>query len=314
MKVVTSGYASLDRIFKLSNAPKVGETSIILNNNNWISSFGGCSPNISYNLAKLGIDTYPIMRVGNDFETTGFKQHLLNGGVHLDYVTEVSDEVTPFCFLFEDDNSEHTTIFYTGSQHSKYYQPLCNEYFYKADYGVITVGDPKENMEFLQACKRHSVPIVFGMRGDHNSFPPQLLKAALNNAAVIFMNRIERSFIEDHLQIESINELYKTGLAEIIVVTQGKNGCEFSTKYNHEFIHVPAIHADVIDTTGSGDAFMSGFIYGLLNKEKTITCARMGALLSSFTIQAKGCTTNSPTIEQFLEAMNTHLIKEVFDV
>lgn len=302
MKVVTSGYASLDRIFQLSNAPKVGETSLILNNNNWISSFGGCSPNIAYNLAKLGIDTYPVMRVGYDFETTGYKQYLTDAGVHLDYVTEISNDVTPFCFLFEDDACEHTTIFYTGAQHPKHYMPLNDEYFTKADFGVITVGDPRENMEFIHACKRHNVPIVFGMRGDHNSFPPELLKEALNSAAIIFMNRMERDFIEKYLELTSINDLYTTGLAKVIVVTQGKYGCKFSTKDQQTFIHVPAICTEVVDTTGSGDAFMSGFIYGLLNQEETLHCAQMGALLSSFTIQAKGCTTNSPSLKQLLSA------------
>ena len=303
MKVVTSGYASLDRIFQLSNAPKVGETSLILNNNNWISSFGGCSPNIAYNLAMLGVDSYPVMRVGNDFECTGYKEYLANGGVNLKYVSEIINDVTPFCFLFEDDACEHTTIFYTGAQHSKYYQPIKQEYFSNTSFGVVTVGDPKENMEFIHACKQHHVPIVFGMRGDHNSFPPELLIEALNSSDIIFMNSMERSFIEKDLKLSSINDLYETGNAKIIVVTQGRYGCQFSTRQEREFVHVPAIKTPVVDTTGSGDAFMSGFIYGLLHKEKTLMCAQMGALLSSFTIQAKGCTTNSPNLEQFLEAL-----------
>lgn len=303
MKVVTSGYASLDRIFQLSNAPKVGETSLILNDNNWISSFGGCSPNIAYNLARLGVDAYPVMRVGNDFECTGYKQYLTDGGVHLDYVSEIKNDVTPFCFLFEDDCCEHTTIFYTGAQHSKYYQSIKDEYFDHALFGVITVGDPQENMEFLQACKQHDVPIVFGMRGDQNSFPPELLTEALNSSSVIFMNRMEQDFIEKYLKLSSINDLYNTSNAQIIVVTQGRHGCQFSTKQQQEFVHVPAIRTEVVDTTGSGDAFMSGFIYGLLNKKETLMCAQMGALLSSFTIQAQGCTTNSPNLEQFSEAL-----------
>lgn len=303
MKVVTSGYASLDRIFQLSNAPKVGETSLILNDNNWMSSFGGCSPNIAYNLSKLGIDAYPVMRVGNDFDSSGYKKYLTNGGVCLDYVSEIKNDVTPFCFLFEDDACEHTTIFYSGAQHSKYYQPIKEEYFHNASYGVVTVGDPKENMEFIDACRQSNVPIAFGMRGDHNSFPSELLVKALNSSEVIFMNRIERDFIEKQLNLLSINDLYKTGRAQIIVVTLGKDGCQFSTKQEHEFVHVPAINTPVVDTTGSGDAFISGFIYGLLNKKDTLLCAQMGSLLSSFTIQAQGCTTNSPNLEQFLEAL-----------
>ena len=311
MKVITSGYASLDRIFKLSNSLKLGETSLILNDDNWTPLFGGCSPNIAYNLAKLGVKTYPIMRVGNDFESSGYRDYLLSSGLSLDYVSKIDCDVTPFCFLFEDSTREHTTVFYTGSQHPKHYSPIDEKCFKGATYGVITVGDPKENMEFLQLCKKHNVKIAFGMRKDLNSFPDELLKAALSESTVLFMNSIECDFIEKHFNLNSINDLYKNSKAEIIVVTQGKGGSRFSTKDKQEFVHVPAICTNVVDSAGAGDAFMSGFIYGLLNNENVLRCAQMGTLLSSLVIQAKGCTTNTPNVADFLKQLEKYFTRGI---
>ena len=71
--VLTSGYVSLDHIIKVLTPVKKGCTSIIANADHNRIQYGGCSVNIAAALSMLGINTLPLIRVGEDFEQSGFK-------------------------------------------------------------------------------------------------------------------------------------------------------------------------------------------------------------------------------------------------
>ena len=92
--VLTSGYVSLDRIIKVDSPLRVGFTSLVQNSDNAQVYYGGCSTNIAYLLARLGLETLPIVRFGQDYEENGFVEFLRQGGVCLDAV-ELCPETTP---------------------------------------------------------------------------------------------------------------------------------------------------------------------------------------------------------------------------
>lgn len=57
------------------------------------------------------------------------------------------------------------------------------------------------------------------------------------------------------------------------------------------------------DTTGAGDAFACGFLYGLLSKKTIDECARLGVLLSGFCISEIGARTGLPTLSTLEESL-----------
>lgn len=300
MKIILSGYTSMDRIIKVSAAPTVGQTSIILNKDNTDVFFGGCAPNIAYNLSRLGVDAFPVMRVGRDFASTGYQQFLRQGKVRLDYVTEVADAVTAFCYLLEDPQKEHTTVFYPGAQAAEYFEAPPDDLFKGADYGVLTVGAYEDNKAFVEGCKKHGVPLVFGMRWDRLAFPGAFLTEVLTTAQLVFMNELECALTCKHMGIGEIEGLFPLGQAQTIVVTQGARGSTVYTRGGGTS-RVPVCPCRVVDTTGSGDAYISGFLFGLSEQQTPATCGALGAVLSSFVIEAAGCCTNAPDKQALYE-------------
>ena len=95
---------------------------------------------------------------------------------------------------------------------------------------------------------------------------------------------------------------------EIIVTTLGKDG---SLCYIREGDIIRQgkdrnlQSGSCVDATGSGDAYMAGFIYGYLKGYKAEECCRLGGTLSYFILQSEGCCTNAPTEEQLLEKAKT---------
>ncbi len=74
---------------------------------------------------------------------------------------------------------------------------------------------------------------------------------------------------------------------EFAAITVGAEGCVIVTP--DELIRVPAVPVDrVIDTTGAGDLFASGFLYGLTAGEDLATCGRLGSIAAAEVISHVG--------------------------
>ena len=78
--------------------------------------FGGCSVNISVLLAKLGVEAMALLRVGNDYSSTGFKEFLEKSNVNTSAVQVVENDRTSNCYLIQSVEGNHITLFYPGAQ------------------------------------------------------------------------------------------------------------------------------------------------------------------------------------------------------
>lgn len=299
--VLTSGYVSMDHMLKIQTPARVGYTSIITNRTNTKINYGGCGVNIACDLSRLGMSAMPMIRVGDDYEEIGFRAFLEENGIRTDAVTRVPGELTSVCYLVQDTEGQHITLFYPGAMDGKYAEPLDDRWFQEARIGVVTVGARCDNEEFLRRCKKNGLPLVFSMKGDMDAFPKDFLHELLHYCTLIFTNETERAEIE-HLFGKKITDLLTDGNAEIVVTTLGKDGsvCYVKNGETVEEIFVPICKCGgniVVDTTGSGDAFVAGFLYGYLNGKSARECAMSGTVLSSYVIEKEGCCTNAPTLE-----------------
>lgn len=299
--LIAVGYPSLDRIIKLEETPSIGITSIIQNSDNSKIYYGGCNVNIAYLGSKLGLSTLPMMRVGCDFESSGFEKFLKDAGIGFEGIHKVENEVTSNTYLIENEEGHHITLFYPGAMDNRYESTIDKNIVRRSKYGVITVGNTEYNRKFLEVCRDENIPVVFGMKCDFKAFPLEILREFLFNSEIVFTNEGERKEIEKCLQLGSINELIEKGLAKCVVVTKGTDGSEIIYLDNDVIVskHINIAKADrVVDSSGVGDAYMTGFIYGLTKEKSYEEAGRIGAVVSSFIIEEMGCLTNIPNLDQ----------------
>lgn len=314
VEVLTSGYVSMDHIIKLKSPAKVGFTSIVENQSSANIYYGGCSVNIAYELCKLGIPAMPLIRVGKDYESIGFKSFLENAGVPTSGIIKVEEDITGYCYLLQDNNNEHITIFYPGAMDIKYASGFKEDFFEDVKIGVITVASIDDNMDFFKKCKKFNIPIVFGMKDDMEAFPEYFLKGILNESKIIFANEVERESIKKIQGISDIKELFKEGKLDILVTTLGARGsiCYVRNGDNVVEKKIEAIKCtNVVDASGGGDAYMSGFLYGYLKGYEASDCCRLGTIMASYIIQKEGCISNAPGEETLLNDFNARFKKEV---
>jgi sugar/nucleoside kinase (ribokinase family) len=83
--------------------------------------------------------------------------------------------------------------------------------------------------------------------------------------------------------------------ARAAVLKMGREGCLIAQ--GGERIRVPALPANVVDTTGAGDCWDAGFIAALASGEDIVSAARMGNACAAFCIEAVGGSTGVPRYE-----------------
>lgn len=301
--VITSGYVSMDRIVKLLSPAQVGFTSLIENGTCSDICYGGCSVNISYDLCRLGVASVPIMRVGGDYEEIGFRRFLEEAGISLEATTVIPEERTSVCYLLQDNEGQHITLFHPGAMDGRLARPLPDELFTGARLGVMAVGSRADNELFLAMCKKHELPLVFSMKDDMDAFPRELLEELLHYSSIIFTNEVERDTIESMFAMD-MTSLLEEGNCQLLVTTLGKDGSKCYYKENGQLREVFAPvceHRRLQDTTGTGDAYVAGFLYGYLKGKAPLECAMLGTVLSSYVLEEEGCCTGAPTEEQLLE-------------
>ncbi len=90
--------------------------------------------------------------------------------------------------------------------------------------------------------------------------------------------------------------------ARIAVITLGERGCV--AQWEAGLLTFPAFPVDVLDTTGAGDAFHGGFIYGVLQDWSVAEIIRFASAVASLNCCQLGGRSGLPTLEevhQFLE-------------
>ena len=88
--------------------------------------------------------------------------------------------------------------------------------------------------------------------------------------------------LEDHNFCTYLVENY----SDIAIVKMGAKGSIIATKEELSEIH--AQKANCVDSTGAGDYFAGGFLYGLVNNHNLNQCAEIGSIIAAEVVQVVG--------------------------
>lgn len=116
-------------------------------------------------------------------------------------------------------------------------------------------------------------------------FRDEFLDLVENQVDILFANEDE---IKSLYQVETFEEAAEKLQAngKLAAVTRGEEGSVAITA--DEMIAVEALATTVEDTTGAGDLYASGFLYGLTNGQSLETCAKLGGMAAAEVISHIG--------------------------
>lgn len=120
------------------------------------------------------------------------------------------------------------------------------------------------------------------------------LSDVLACADVVFLNQTELASITHEADVErALDRLIQA--VPMVVVKMGKQGA--IARSRTERVHCAALEISVVDTTGAGDSFDAGFLYGTLKNWTIARCLQLACVCGSLSTRAIGGTTAQATLE-----------------
>uniref|UniRef100_A0A7J2TJJ7 Carbohydrate kinase family protein n=1 Tax=Archaeoglobus fulgidus TaxID=2234 RepID=A0A7J2TJJ7_ARCFL len=284
------GALNLDKIYRVDKIPKADEEGFVRD----LQLFpGGSAANTIVGLARLGIKTAYIGKIGDDAEGSILLEDLRSEGVETRAVIKAKGR-SGTAIIFVDDSGNRAILVDPGVNDTIRYEEIDLEFAKKFRLIHLTSFICKNGFESFESQKRivEEFELV--------SFDPGLpyaergkkeMMQILKKTTVFLPNRteIERMFGAGYK--EAAEECLSLGI-DIVAVKLGERGCWIKKKDKE--VSIPPYRVNVVDTTGAGDAFNAGFLYGYLKGRDIETCGKMGNYVASLCIQQIGARTGLP--------------------
>lgn len=273
-------------------------------------SIGGGGTNTAVSFSRLGLKTGFLGKLGSD-ENSFKVQHLLDDE-GIDFLGAREGQ-TGYSIILDSIEHDRTILTYKGSNNTLREQDINPELLEtKWMYSSSMV---EESFQTLQ-----TVFTTMHEKGVQTAFNPSSYQAKqglaklqplLNACSVIILNLEEAQLLLGKQgEAQTLAPLLAQGTDRIIVITDGSKGAYCFSKGQFYTI-TPTPHLQVIESTGAGDAFASGFVAGLYKELDIPTSLKLGMIQAESVIQAKGAKNNLLTYDQAQEEM-THFQGRLF--
>jgi adenosine kinase len=296
LDLLTTGYPSIDYIYNVSRSPQEDETAI-LESFSSKGSYGGCGLNVAVALATLGFAVGTSGVFGGDPDGLAYIDQLRSMNIETDNVICLSDCNTSRTYIFLNPAGRYQLFFYPGAA-GEWRPPLELKGLSNTRACLVTVGPSQYNQVFVDKMMEAGLPLFWQLKADVQAYPAAQLGRLKQASKLLFMNEAECSYLLGTLGATNLQDVLEED--QIAVLTAGSHGSEVYTKAGS--VAVPAVPPrQFVDSTGAGDGFTAGYLAGHFRGFAPEICARLGAVLASFVIEAVGCQTSLPNWSQLTE-------------
>jgi sugar/nucleoside kinase (ribokinase family) len=305
-KIIGLGSAIVDMMIKLPNESFLQENDLqkggmflveeeqinkVLNNTkdlNPVQTSGGSAANTIHGLAKLGANVAYIGKVGEDKIGTFFVEDLKKSGIE----TKLKYSKTPsgLAAALITPDAERTFATFLGASVELSPADLTEDLF--EGYDILHI---EGYLVFNEALIEHALKMAkkmgllvsidmasFNVVETKLDFLKRMVKEYVD---IVFANEEEAKSFTNLEPKEACAAIAKE--VKISVVKIGKDGAYIKEGEN-EIIHAPAFKANSIDTTGAGDSYAAGFLYGYTNGASHYNSSKIGALIAGNIIEYLG--------------------------
>ncbi|ARV16005.1 carbohydrate kinase family protein [Polaribacter sp. SA4-12] len=260
---------------------------------------GGSPANVAMNCKRLGLNSTMVSAVGND----GFGEYIFKRleevGINPENIKKLDNKSTSVIFVSKS-NGTPDFIPYRDADCSisedqitdemlsqtKIYHTTC---FALSKKPAQTTILNKAEEAFKKGCKL-SVDLNYAKElwnSKEEALDVIKTYCKFNPLIKISEDDMLRLFEKELPHQEIFNFFHNLGV-ETVCLTLGSKGVKLS-QLNKEIIHLPAIKIEnVMDTTGAGDAFWSGFLFAYIKEKPIQDCLQVALKLAALKLQNVG--------------------------
>lgn len=306
IEIVGLGALNIDHIYKVERILEDGE-AVVLD----AGSFpGGSAANTIYGLAKLGVSTGFCGAIGDDEAGKILIQDFQKIGVNTSRISVKRGAKSGSVLCLSDKLGRRSLYVLPGANSLLTMDDLDLAYLNQARLlHLSSFADDRQFEVLLQLMDKLDSTVKLSL-APGALYAVKGLKALapiLKRTSILFINQREVRQLTGKDVIDGAKTCLKQG-CQTVVVTLGKGEKvkgTLATSYirdaEGEYVIKPQDLGASTDTTGAGDAFATGFIYGLLKDKGLEECGRLGDIVAQLCITKIGAREGLPTLKELAQ-------------
>ena len=253
--IIGLGLCALDYSFAVDRYPRLDEKIDAVS---FSRQGGGPVSTALCALAKFGVKSAFIGKCGADADGQTIKQDLKRFGVDTKRLILDNDSRTPRAFIIIDKETGKRTVILDRTETSALSpDELDMNFIKKADYLLIDGRDAESSVTAAALVKKAGGEVIIDAGSPRKNIGDLL--AYVDH--LVASNRFSLDFTQEVDPGKAALKLAHMGFKSV-VITSGHQGCIGATPDGFLY-QQDAFNVEVVDTTGAGDVFHGGYIYGL---------------------------------------------------
>lgn len=269
---------------------------------------GGNAMTASINLRKMGVETKIIGKVGNDAFGDYLNNCLTQSGVDTSGLKRDNMFQTSASVLLVDTTGERSFFHTTGANAEFNITDIdfdvineCELVFVTGTY-LLSKFDGDETAEFLKKCKELGKITFLDVCWDASGRWGKLLNKAMPYIDFFMPSVDEAKCIANKETPDDIADVFIANGVKNVVIKMGSKGSFLKTYEQEKGKMFPIIgEVEVVDTTGAGDSFCSGFLAAFSRGKTLEECMEFGSATGSLCVTQKGATTGIRSFEETMK-------------
>lgn len=298
--VIGIGALNVDKLYMVDQIAKEdGESSIL----DYVEACGGSAANTAVGLARLGLKTGYIGKVARDREGRLLLRDFEKENVNTEGIAIAKNGRSGVAMGFVDEKGERALYIDPGVNSTITLDEINLEYANNTSFMHVTsfVGEEAfEVQKKLVASLSKNVKLSLDPGELYAEKGLTTLKPIIKRCFAFFPNEHELKLLTGKRHEKGAETLLNEGV-KVVAVKLGPRGCYVTDGEEKHLI--PRYPAKVVDTTGAGDAFCAGFLYGLVKSKSLEQCGRLGNFVASRCIEKIGARPGLPVLTDLPESL-----------
>ncbi len=292
LDVIGFGALNLDRLHRVDFIAKEDEESSILD---LTESPGGSAANTIVGLARLGLKTGFVGKVAEDRAGELLLKDFTNENVDLSGIVISKTGRSGTVMGYVDKKGNRALYVDPGANDLLEFREIDLEYASNTRFLHLTSFAGRKpfqaQTEFAKAVSDVEISLDPGTLYARKGLGS--LKPIVEHCSVMFPSGHEVKLLTGKDYEKGSKILTRKGV-DIVAVKLGERGC-YVTDGQESYVVEP-YNVEVADTTGAGDAFCAGFLYGLIENKEPYECGKLGNFVASRCIMKSGARRGLPRL------------------
>jgi len=290
--VIGFGALNVDMLFKVDKLASAEEESFI---EDYKEECGGSAANAMVGLARLGCKVGFIGKVANDREGKMQLDCFKTEGVDTNGIAESPKGRSGSVMGFVD--RKGARVLYINSGVNDLVEPREIKWEYVSQTKFLHLSSFVGEKSFRAQKKLlSSLPASIKISFDPGSVYAQkgfaVIEPIIRNSYVLLPNLLELEQLTGEEDYRKGADYMISMGVKIVAVKLGAKGCYVTN--GEERLSVEPFKVKVVDTTGAGDAFCAGFLFGLIHEKSLYECGQLGNFVASRSVMAMGARAGLP--------------------